>query len=305
MASKPKVLLLGTIDHASALEAYEALSSLATLITTSATNPKDFLAECRNGALDGVKVIYRTFQSVSLTGRIAGEIVDALSKIGVKAICHNGAGYDQIDVQACTDAGIYVSHVPVAVDNATADTALFLLLGALRAFNSPLLALRNGKWRGGSPPLGHDPEGKVLGILGMGGIGKNLKKKAEALGMKVIYHNRRKLSSEDAGGAEYVSFEELLSGSDVISCNLPLNVSISIDMLFGFTLSVVLSAMAFMLIFVGAIEIDASHPFERAIQNDERLGSHCQYGTGSCDRRGCTGGSTGQWQSVQCRPGRV
>lgn len=59
----------------------------------------------------------------------------------------------------------------------------------------------------------------------MGGIGRNLKKKAEAFSMKVIYHNRNKLSSELAGGAEYVSFEELLSTSDVISLNLPLNVS--------------------------------------------------------------------------------
>jgi hypothetical protein len=72
--------------------------------------------------------------------------------------------------------------------------------------------------------LGHDPEGKVLGILGMGGIGRNLKKKAEAFSMKIIYHNRKKLSSELAAGAEYVSFDELLSTSDVISLNLPLNV---------------------------------------------------------------------------------
>ena len=59
----------------------------------------------------------------------------------------------------------------------------------------------------------------------MGGIGKNLKKKAEALGMTVVYHNRRKMEPEEAGGAEYVSFEDLLRGCDVISCNLPLNVS--------------------------------------------------------------------------------
>lgn len=90
-------------------------------------------------------------------------------------------------------------------------------------------ALREGKWRGQpAPRLGHDPQGKVLGILGMGGIGRNLKKKAEAFGMKVIYHNRRKLSEELADGARYVSFDELLAESDVVSLNLPLNVSIPI-----------------------------------------------------------------------------
>lgn len=79
----------------------------------------------------------------------------------------------------------------------------------------------------------------------MGGIGKNMKKKAEAFGMKVgsarvvvsvkrvlietevAYHNRRKLSSEDADGAEYLSFDDLLAKSDVLSLNLPLNVSAS------------------------------------------------------------------------------
>lgn len=104
---------------------------------------------------------------------------------------------------------------------------MFLIIGALRNFNTGMHALREGKWRGQpAPPLGHDPQGKVLGILGMGGIGRNLKNKAEAFGMTVVYHNRRKLSEELAAGAKYVSFEELLEGSDVISLNLPLNVSV-------------------------------------------------------------------------------
>lgn len=115
------------------------------------------------------------------------------------------------------------------MDDATADVNMFLIIGALRNFNTSMLALREGKWRGQPPPaLGHDPEGKVLGILGMGGIGRNLKRKAEAFGMKVIYHNRRKLSDELADGARYVSFDELLKESDVLSLNLPLNVCLSI-----------------------------------------------------------------------------
>lgn len=64
----------------------------------------------------------------------------------------------------------------------------------------------------------------MLGILGMGGIGRNMKKKAEAFGMRVVYHNRKELSEEMAGGARYVGFEELLKTSDVVSLNLPLNV---------------------------------------------------------------------------------
>ncbi|KMU87583.1 2-ketogluconate reductase [Coccidioides immitis H538.4] len=101
---------------------------------------------------------------------------------------------------------------------------MFLIIGTLRNFNTGMQALREGKWKGKPlPALGHDPQGKTLGILGMGGIGRNLKKKAEAFGMKIIYHNRRKLSEELSDGGEYVSFDELLAQSDVLSLNLPLN----------------------------------------------------------------------------------
>jgi glyoxylate reductase len=103
---------------------------------------------------------------------------------------------------------------------------MFLMLGALRRLNVPMMTLREGNWRGHrQPPIGHDPEGKTLGILGMGGIGRNLSKKAEAFGMRVVYHNRCKLEKEQAGTAEYVTFEDLLEQSDVVSVNLPLNVS--------------------------------------------------------------------------------
>jgi len=125
-------------------------------------------------------------------------------------------------VHACTDAGIQVANVPTAVDAATADVNLFLLIGALRNFNLGMMRARQGKFKEGVE-IGHDPEGKVLGILGMGGIGRTLKQRTDALGMTTIYHNRKKLPVELEDGAEYVSFDELLAKSDVISLNLPLN----------------------------------------------------------------------------------
>ena len=138
-----------------------------------------------------------------------------------------GAGYDQISIPDCTAHGISVSNTPGVVDDATADTGIFLMLGALRGFNLPLFNLRKGDWRGAQlPPLGHDPEGKVLGILGMGGIGRDMKKKAEALGMSIIYHNRHRLDPEQEDGAKYESFDGLLAQSDVLSLNLPLNVGL-------------------------------------------------------------------------------
>jgi len=174
-----------------------------------------------------VRVAYRTFASVSITGLIDTDLVAALPS-SLKYLCHNGSGYDQVDVAACTAKGIRVSNVPTAVDDATADVNLFLIIGAIRGLNRGMAGLRRGEWLKGCK-LGHDPEEKVLGILGMGGIGRALKKRTDALGMKTIYHNRNRLSEELEEGAEYVSFDELLSRSDVISLNLPMNVSLFRD----------------------------------------------------------------------------
>ncbi|KAK6227658.1 glyoxylate reductase (D-isomer specific 2-hydroxyacid dehydrogenase) [Colletotrichum tabaci] len=220
--SKPKVLQLGEIEHAH--EAWARLGQVADIIRPKATNRAEFLDECRSGALDGVKAIYRTFASVKTTGRIDAELVAALPE-SVGFICHNGAGYDQIDVPACTPR-ILVSNTPTAVDDATADITIWLMLGALRNLNASILSIRDRRWRGNPPPpLGRDPQGKVLGILGMGGIGRNLAKKAAAFGMSVRYFNRTRLDAalEAECGAEYVDFETLLRESDVISLNLPLN----------------------------------------------------------------------------------
>lgn len=60
----------------------------------------------------------------------------------------------------------------------------------------------------------------------MGGIGRNMMRKCEAFGMRTVYHNRRRLEAEAAGGAEWVGFEELLARADMLSLNLPLNVSV-------------------------------------------------------------------------------
>ncbi|KAF4977694.1 hypothetical protein FDECE_18323, partial [Fusarium decemcellulare] len=226
--------------------AFASLASIADIQKPKSATRPAFIEECKSGAFDGITATYRNFQSVSITGRVDAELLDALPK-SLKFICHNGeltdtlsfltlipvmslvtdvsgAGYDQIDVPACASRGIRVSNTPTAVDDATADITIWLLIGALRNLSVSIAALRAGTWQGNPPPaLGHDPQGKVLGILGMGGIGRNVARKARAFGMSVRYHNRNKLSPELEDGAEYVDFETLLKESDVLSLNLPLN----------------------------------------------------------------------------------
>lgn len=99
------------------------------------------------------------------------------------------------------------------------------MLGALRRITVPFTAVRKGEWRGKSFGLGHDPKKKTLGILGMGGIGQAVAQRAKGFGMSIQYHNRNPLPAEQAGDAKYVSFDELLKTSDVLSLNLALNAS--------------------------------------------------------------------------------
>ena len=125
--------------------------------------------------------------------------------------------------------------MPTAVDDSTADINIWLMIGALRNLPIVMKSLREGKWRGEGPPApGHDPQGKTLGILGMGGIGRNMALKARAFDMKIRYYNKTRLSAEMEAecGADDVDFETLLKQSDVLSLNLPLNVGATLFFIF-------------------------------------------------------------------------
>jgi glyoxylate reductase len=167
--SKPSVLLIGDLAHVNS--EWSAFSSKYTLKEFRKGTRSEFLQNCKNGEYDDVLALYRSNTSVSETGNFDRELISALPK-SLEWICHNGAGYDNIDVEACSQRGLKISSTPIAVDDATADVGIFLMLGALRLAWAPLLAIKQGKWKGDNSRLGHDPKGKTLGILGMGGIGR-------------------------------------------------------------------------------------------------------------------------------------
>ncbi|OCT50301.1 putative 2-hydroxyacid dehydrogenase UNK4.10 [Cladophialophora carrionii] len=217
--TKPTVLLIGGLTHTN--KEWEELGSKYNLKEFRKGTREQFLSNCQSGKYDDVVALYRSNMSTSVTGLFNDELVSVLPA-SLKYICHNGAGYDNIDVDACTKRGLKISSTPIAVDDATADIGLFLMLGALRLAWVPMVAIREGKWRGNTQ-LGHDPKGKTLGILGMGGIGRAMAHRARAFGMKIVYHNRSRLSKELEGDATYLSFDELLAQSDVLSLNLALN----------------------------------------------------------------------------------
>ncbi|KAH8906492.1 hypothetical protein BR93DRAFT_979561 [Coniochaeta sp. PMI_546] len=218
VAQKPRILFFNPVRHA--LAAFEALSKVAQVEVVASRSRQEFFKDIEDRYHD-IRAIYRTSASGTVAGDFDQELIARLPQ-SLKVICHNGAGYDQIDVEACKARNIAVTYAPDPVTNATADLTIFLLLGALRQLNPAIYNLRKGKFKDGMD-FGRDPQGKTLGILGMGRIGKAVVQRAIPFGMKPIYHNRTQLPDEKAGGAIYVSFDQLLSESDIISIHVPLS----------------------------------------------------------------------------------
>lgn len=124
-----------------------------------------------------------------------------------------------------TSAGTWFCNAVYAVSEATADMALFLILAVVRNTSVAEKQAREGQWKTGLTPSG-DPSGKTLGIVGLGGIGKYVAKKAAIFNMKIYYYNRHRLPEDEE--AEYKAtycpdLHSLLSSSDVVSLHTPLN----------------------------------------------------------------------------------
>jgi glyoxylate reductase len=124
-----------------------------------------------------------------------------------------------------TFPGISVSNTPGAVDEATATTAVYLLLATMRNFSYCEAHLRSGHF---APPKrveaeSHDLSGKVIGILGMGGIGRRFVDYIRPFGMVMLYHNRR-VSPFAPPDVEYkADLYDMLASVDVLVVSIPLS----------------------------------------------------------------------------------
>jgi len=214
---KPFVLFFNPIRHAKGF--FEKFQEFAHTEVVTSQSREEWFRDVQ-GKYKDIFAIYSTSASYAVAGEFDKEFIERLPT-SCKYIFHNGAGYDNVDVEACAKRGTIITNAPEPVTEATADLAMFLLLGALRQLNPALNSLRAGNFKKGVD-FGHDPQGKILGILGMGRIGRAIKKRSDPFGLKTVYHNRNPLSAEEAASAEYVSFEKLLVQSDIISINIPL-----------------------------------------------------------------------------------
>ena len=161
---------------------------------------------------------------VTLNDRIgAAEIANAPA---LKMIANVGVGYNNLDIGALSAAGIVASNTPDVLTETTADLGFSLLMAAARRIVESDRWLRDGNWGQWSftTMLGADLHGSTLGILGMGRIGQAIARRGHhGFGMKVLYHNRSQLPAEQeqAVGARYVGFDELLAGVDHLILVLP------------------------------------------------------------------------------------
>lgn len=167
--------------------------------------------------------------------KVPREMIEAMPNL--RLIANFGAGYNNIDLDACRARGIRVTNTPQPVIEPTAELAFALMMAVARRvveFDRNI-RIRGLEVRGLEEPLfgvmrnlSHSLYGKTLGIIGMGRIGQSLARRAAASGMRIIYHNRHELTNErmselvnEGIRATYVDFQTLLQDSDFVSLNLP------------------------------------------------------------------------------------
>jgi len=178
------------------------------------------------------------FSRSELTARLAGQhaaIVGLKERIGaaeiaaasrLRIVANLSVGYDNLDLDALSAAGIAASNTADVLNESVADYAWALMLGVARRMSAAERWLRAGHWQASEFKawLGVDVRGRTLGILGMGRIGQAIARRATGFGMPVLYHNRSPLPEADerACNARYVDKPQLLGESDFLMLVLPL-----------------------------------------------------------------------------------
>jgi lactate dehydrogenase-like 2-hydroxyacid dehydrogenase len=144
----------------------------------------------------------------------------------VRLVCNYGVGFEHIDLAACKRHNIIVTNTPDILTDATAEIAILLMLMAARRAGEGEREIRSGGWNGWRPThlLGAQTTGRTLGLIGFGRIAQATAAKARGLGMRIIYHSRRRADAavERALGAAYrVELGDLLSEADFVSLHCP------------------------------------------------------------------------------------
>ena len=149
--------------------------------------------------------------------KVTSKVIDAAENL--KIIVRAGIGLDNIDLEAAKKKGIKVANTPAATTISVAELTMGLMLAAVRNIAQANMSMKNHKWEK-KLFSGTELYEKTLGIIGFGRIGKEVAKRALAFGMKVIAYDVIKIETDL--NVRQVSFEELLSNSDIITLHIPL-----------------------------------------------------------------------------------
>jgi glyoxylate reductase len=160
-----------------------------------------------------------------LGDRVDEELLEAAG-LQLRCVANVAVGYDNVDVAAAARRGVVVTNTPGVLDDATADLTMALILAATRRLAEGDRLVRSGRdWNWGMGfMLGSGLQGRRLGIVGLGSIGKWVAQRARAFGMKIAYHQRNPVPAEveAALGAERMPLPRLLAEADVLSLHCPL-----------------------------------------------------------------------------------
>lgn len=148
----------------------------------------------------------------------------------LQAVCSMAVGYNNIDLPACTAAGVLASNAPGVLTETTADFGFALMMATARRIGEAERYLRAGHWKhwGFDMMAGADVHGSTLGVLGMGRIGQAIARRGvHGFGMSLIYHNRSRLpaADEQALGARWVDLPSLLREADHLVIVVPYSAS--------------------------------------------------------------------------------
>jgi D-3-phosphoglycerate dehydrogenase / 2-oxoglutarate reductase len=150
----------------------------------------------------------------------AGDIAGARR---LRVIARTGSGVDNIDVEAATRARVPVIYAPGSGARPVAEGTMALILAAAKRLGEQAAVLREGMWSERYQVVGRDLEGAVLGVVGLGQIGREVARFASAFGMRVIASDpARRTGGGEEAGMRLVSLHELAAGSDIVTIHCPL-----------------------------------------------------------------------------------
>ncbi len=209
---KPKVIVYKKVDQ-SVLDFIQKTCDVVYFEKFDAQNYPEFLHELKDA------------QGILGSGlKVDKVLLDQAPQLQI--VCNTSVGYDNLDVPELSERGIMATNTPEVLNETVADTIMGLVLATARRMPELDQRVKTGQWgtKLEESWFGVDVHHKVLGIIGMGGIGSAVAKRAHfGFDMDILYHNRsRNDEAEQKYGATYCSLEDLLKQSDFVCVMTPL-----------------------------------------------------------------------------------